>query len=66
MVIAGIATIVFFVLVVVSLGIGFLVGAANDDEDVFVLGLLVAWIFGALGSISLVAFGIMAVMQALN
>lgn len=66
MVIAGIATIVFFVLTIVAVGIGFFVGAANDDEDAFILGFIVAWIFAALGSISLLTFAILAVMQALN
>ena len=66
MVAAGILTIMFYVLVPISLGIGFVVGAANDNEDPFFVSFFVAWVFGVLGSISLVAFAIMAVMQALS
>lgn len=66
MVVAGILTIVFFVLVVISLGVGFIIGVNNDSEDPFFVGFGVAWIFAALGSISLLAFVILAVMQALS
>lgn len=66
MVVAGILTIVFFLLVPISIAVGFFTGINKDDEDIFVISFLIAWVFGVLGSISLIAFAILAVMQALN
>jgi hypothetical protein len=66
MVAAGVLAITFFVLLAASLIAGIIISANSGDDDAMVIAAVVAWFSGLLGSISLIAFAIFAVIKVLS
>lgn len=65
MVVAGILAITFYILLAVSFVVGFIISARGDDDMMFV-AFIAAWFFGVLGTISLIAFAVTAMIQVVQ
>lgn len=66
MVVAGILAITFYILLAVSFVVGFIISAKRGDDDMMFVAFIAAWFFGVLGTISLIAFAVTAIIQVVQ